>query len=236
MNIQQMIQQALMASIPTEKIAEACDDDPKMKGKDDKKDKEKKDDKDEVKKACDLAHQLRDLNLKVAAELSGSPASSDLNSVPATTYPEHFGQGKQQIKSPTSLPAGRDLPTAAVDEATTTNAAKIAGAAIKAAARKLANDTAASLNTKDVSQPAGGSGVPSSGPAVIGSNEGLRNMTPSQATNASNKRQDLGQFFHEGALNSSTDTTLKEVFEHTEGNKMASALSLFERLQREVNQ
>jgi len=229
MNVQQMIQHALSASIPSEKIAaEACDEPESKKDKDSEKKKKDADKRDETKEACDRAFRLRDINIKVASELKGAVPTSDVNTTPATTYPEHFGQGRQQVKSPKGLPGGADLATSDVSES-----AKAAGLWLNEMGKR-ANATAASLPTRDVTQSGGAPGIPSSGPAVIGSNQGLISMTPAAARDASNKRQDLAQHFDEPALTQSTDTTLKELFEHTEGNKLATTRDLFARLNAEV--
>jgi len=226
MNIQHLIHQALQEGVSFEKRAAAdCDDDDKDEKKDEKK--EKAEGKSEVKEAADRALQLSALTLKVASQMGAEIPNSDVSTVPDKKPASSYGAGTQQHKVLTAPPAGRDLPTTHVGEPGATGESKLAS--LGRWLLKSANESAASIPTKDVSQ--GGA----SGPSVIGSNQSLINMTPAQARDASNKRKDLAEHFEEPALTSSTDSALTAAFTHTEGNKLATARELFQRLKQEAS-
>lgn len=236
-NVSELVRQAMLGGLAHEKAAEeACDDKDKChEDKPEKKDKEKEHDKEEKKAHIHNARQLASVSIKVASFLKQAGADEIKSPLSTSTIagvggkaPTDLGAGKQQPKSPMSLPAGRDLATMDVTQPGTTNAPKLASNL-----RKRANETAMSLPTMDVAQGPRGGMIPTSAPAAVSSNERIINAT--KADGSPDKRKALAEAFHEPALTSSTDKTLGAAFHNTPGNKLASAQQLFARLRQEAS-
>lgn len=226
LDVDALVAQALAAGVHRSKVAaEASDDkDDKDEGEKDNKfkpkEKAKKEDEGAEKEAQLL--QLADLNIKVAAQLrkqanAATALPTSAVSAPGGSYPAQFGQGKQQVPDTKKLEGA--MPTKDVADSATKSAS------LKARIKR-ANDSTA-LPSTTIAQ---GSGKPS--PVAIGSNQAI--IDAKANVGSAEKRKDLREAFKEPALTSSTDTTLNEAFQHTEGNKLASARELFVQLQREA--
>lgn len=234
-NVSELVRQAMLGGLAHEKAAEeACDD--KDKCHEDKPEKKGKEhDKEEKKAHIHNARQLASVSIKVASFLKQAGADEIKSPLSTSTIagvggkaPTDLGAGKQQPKSPMSLPAGRDLATMDVTQPGTTNAPKLASNL-----RKQANETPMSLHTMSVAHGPSGGMIPTSAPAAVSSNERIINAT--KADGSPDKRKALAGAFHEPALTSSTDKTLGAAFHNTPGNKLASAQQLFARLRQEAS-